>query len=153
MSFDLWRTPRPLFDLASQQWGPFDLDAAAGPDDHLCEQWLDDGLRVRWAGRVWVNPPYSRGLKRWVEKAAIESGKGALVCLLLPCDVSTEWWALVVAYAAEICELTSRVRFWHPDRPQAKGPTFGACFVVFDQTRRNRQGMAVRTRLDVPREV
>jgi hypothetical protein len=69
-----WLTP------ASIIWalGPFDLDPCAAPSPrpwptarkHI--EPPEDGLRARWEGRVWLNPPYGkdRGMYEWIEKMA-----------------------------------------------------------------------------------
>jgi hypothetical protein len=28
----------------------------------------DDGLQKEWVGRVYLNPPYGKGMERWLEK-------------------------------------------------------------------------------------
>jgi hypothetical protein len=55
---------------------------------------MRDALAVPWAPmwrRVWVNPPYSRGLqRRFIEKAAREARAGAMVVMLLPARTDTK---------------------------------------------------------------
>jgi hypothetical protein len=56
----LWLTPRFILDAIE----PFDLDPCAAPDPgrrtagthYVLPQ--QDGLRLPWFGRVWLNPPY-----------------------------------------------------------------------------------------------
>jgi hypothetical protein len=66
-------TPKWVFDGLDMD---FDLDPAA-PEAHCpskdrCASWFtkdDDGLSKEWCGRVWLNPPWTRGAKRaWVHK-------------------------------------------------------------------------------------
>lgn len=84
-----WGTPPALFEKLEEEFGPFDLDAAASASNALCNRYLtqdDDALTQPWTGRVFVNPPYGRGLGQWVEKASEEaaSGRAEIVVALLP---------------------------------------------------------------------
>lgn len=65
---EIWLTPRPIIEALGGHES-FDLDPAAAVD----QPWptarrhytiRDNGLIMPWAGRVWLNPPYSRSLVR-----------------------------------------------------------------------------------------
>ncbi len=109
-----YETPPDLFAEYDRIHGPFDLDAAANAANALCENWFGpdhpdperrDALAVPWgpvyeptydpdSGRrlrmepfpalVWLNPPYGRGVEKWVAKAAEEAraGRATTICLL-----------------------------------------------------------------------
>lgn len=66
-----WRTPRVLFDLLDREFA-FTLDGAADDYNHLCRRYLtveEDALQADWMDeRVFVNPPYGRGIARWAAK-------------------------------------------------------------------------------------
>jgi site-specific DNA-methyltransferase (adenine-specific) len=90
-----WETPRALFDELSGIYGGFTLDPCATRDNAKCTRYFtreEDGLRQPWDGKVFVNPPYGRGIGLWVRKAYEESLKGALVVCLLPARTDTRWW-------------------------------------------------------------
>lgn len=134
-----WRTPRALFDRLNRQWGPFDLDAAASEDNHLCDVWLtesaaSDGLTVDWrnagAHRVWLNPPYGRGITgKWVAKAYAESLKGCRVVLLLPARTDAAWFHdLVKPHAFHLEFIRGRIRF----EGAASGAPFPSLVAVFE---------------------
>jgi len=146
-SKDTWRTPPDLFRAASYRYGPFDLDAAADHDNHLCDLWLgpgsqigEDALAVEWGSRivdkvrrVWLNPPYSMN-KQFVAKAAEEAREGrAQTTLLLPATTDVRWWhEFVEAKPNVLVELLSpRVRFLRPDGSLAGSPNFGSALVTF----------------------
>ena len=98
---DEWRTPPELFLKLNSEFD-FDLDAAATPENALCQFYLtkeDDALapewrKVGWPGeRVWLNPPYGKQLKFWVEMARWQADMlGKLVVLLLPCHTAEKWF-------------------------------------------------------------
>ncbi|KAB0665642.1 adenine methyltransferase [Oryzomonas japonica] len=92
---DMWATPQDFFDRLNIIFR-FNLDVCALPDNAKCEHYFTpdmDGLAQPWGGVCWMNPPYGRGIGKWVEKA-YRSAKdnGATVVCLLPARVDTRWW-------------------------------------------------------------
>lgn len=131
-----WRTPRDLFERLNRQWGPFDLDAAADGENHLCEQWMglpEDALENDWskvASRVFVNPPYGRGvLYAWVKKAYEESLKGVRVVMLLPDRRDQAWYHdFVKPHAFHEEPLRGRLKF----SGAKAGAPFPSVVIVFE---------------------
>jgi phage N-6-adenine-methyltransferase len=109
---DEWRTPPDLFARVSAVHR-FTLDVAASDENTLCTKWMTkeiDGLAQPWGPHtVWCNPPY-RNVGAWVEKAARESRRSALVVMLVPVSTSSRWWH-EYADRAEIEFLRGRLRF------------------------------------------
>ena len=89
-----WPTPQAFFDKLDAEFD-FTLDVCANSDNAKCLNYFSvlDGSLIRpWLGRVWMNPPYGRGIKHWVEKAYLESINGCLVVCLLPARTDTKWF-------------------------------------------------------------
>jgi len=89
-----WETPQWLFDILNKEFH-FDLDVCASEKNHKCKKYFskqDDGLKQKWQGSCWMNPPYGREIKEWMSKARSESGNGALIICLTPARTDTEWW-------------------------------------------------------------
>jgi hypothetical protein len=75
-----WLTPPDL--VASL--GPFDLDPCTPenpPFVHAPVNFtiLDNGLKKEWFGRVFMNPPYGKGLELWMEKLKFHGNGIALI--------------------------------------------------------------------------
>lgn len=76
-----WLTPPRLIAAL----GPFDLDPCAPivqpyPTAARTFNILQDGLRQRWEGRTWLNPPYADGvIELWLEKMAEHDRGTALI--------------------------------------------------------------------------
>lgn len=95
-----WTTPQDLFDGLDAEFH-FGLDAAADGTNAKCKCYFterDDALRedchwLGWPGAVWLNPPYGRGLNRWVAKAAATAKAGTTVVMLIPARPDTRYWA------------------------------------------------------------
>jgi phage N-6-adenine-methyltransferase len=91
---DLWLTPQEFFYSCDKIFR-FAVDVCAPADYARCAKYFapeDDGLKREWTGTCWCNPPYGRGIGKWMRKAW-ESGKaGATVVCLVPARVFTRWW-------------------------------------------------------------
>lgn len=109
-----WATPQGFFDLVAEEFD-FTLDAAASPhntkvaDAYYTED--EDALTLPWEGVVWCNPPYGRGIGKWVQKGYEEAQKGALVAMLIPARTDTSWWHEYVMRAHEVRLVRGRLVF------------------------------------------
>jgi len=70
----------------------------------------EDGLKVVWRDRTFVNPPYSNVLP-FVEKAISENKQGKTVVILLKHDSSTKWFRLLHEAGAEFLLFSGRLHF------------------------------------------
>lgn len=94
---DDWRTPPALFAALDAEFH-FNTDPACTEENALCAYRIYDGLETDWSDdgdysnvRVFLNPPYSKGLqKKFIAKAVEETKKGALVVALLPARTDTK---------------------------------------------------------------
>ena len=114
---DQWATPQAVFDWLDEQFGPHDLDAAADSTNNKCDDYIsaeDDALTVPWVGtRVWLNPPYGRGLARWATKAIdeIDAGNCDSITILVPARTDTNWFIDLADRAHRIVFVKRRLRF------------------------------------------
>lgn len=128
-----WETPQPLFDMLIEF--RFTLDVCASVDNAKCEHFFTefhDGLKQDWSFNVcWMNPPYGREIKRWVEKARRASLAGATVVCLLPARTDVAWWHDDVEYGADEKRfLRGRLKFARSDGKRSQAP-FPSVIVVF----------------------
>lgn len=110
-----WATPQALFDKLDKEFN-FTLDPCSTHENHKCKKYFtieDDGLKQDWSNNiVFMNPPYSREIKFWMEKAYSESLKGAIVVCLIPARTDTKYWHdWIFNKAAEIRFIKGRVKF------------------------------------------
>ena len=109
---DRWLTPLDIIAAL----GEFDLDPCAAPGHPTATtRWtpeeVGDGLSMPWFGRVWLNPPYGREQRPWMERLA-HHGKGTA---LIPVATGTKLWQEVIfPHAAGIFWYRHRVTFLHP---------------------------------------
>ena len=90
-----WSTPQWFFDQYNQQYN-FTLDVCALPENAKCLEYFtpdDNGLNQTWEGTVWMNPPYGKTIKSWIEKAFQEANcSKSTVVSLLPARTDTKWF-------------------------------------------------------------
>lgn len=108
-----WSTPQDFWDKLNERH-QFTLDAAASHENTKCDLYFTkDGLFVKGSGcyttdnhgegglaapwgvgqRVWLNPPYGRGVGKWVEKAYREAMRyDNRVVMLLPARTDVKWF-------------------------------------------------------------
>jgi hypothetical protein len=85
-----------------------------------------------WEGRVFLNPPYSGGIRTWIEKLCLEmdSGRVQQAVVVLPADmlnaVTCKWFRVLLRGMMLVPD--ERIRFLDPNG-RGTGPRFGA--VVF----------------------
>lgn len=132
---DQWSTPQEFFDKLNWRFGPFNLDPCASPHNTKCANFFteaENGLSKDWAGfTTFVNPPYGRGIDKWIKKAFDESRKEETrVVMLIPARTDTKYWHQYVMRADEVYFLKGRLKFGDSEN----SAPFPSAVVVFDGT-------------------
>lgn len=118
---DEWYTPPNIIALAREVMGGIDLDPASCEEanrivwaNSYCDK-VVNGLDPVWSGRIWLNPPYSRGLiGRFVKKLLNEVSVGRTkeaICLVNNSS-ETEWFQALLARADMVCLIKGRIKFY-----------------------------------------
>jgi phage N-6-adenine-methyltransferase len=150
-----WATPQDFFDAVSKQFGPFDIDLAATPDNAKCERFINgdttDSLApdVEWVNSehtsCWLNPPFGN-IAEWIEKAYYEAQKEPCVKIVVLCRIapSTKWWMDYVIKSHMVLLLGGkRVQFVPPRGIKKTSNPQECCLVFFYPT--TRWGLDIRT--------
>ena len=116
-----WSTPQDFFDELDKEFN-FTLDPCATSENAKCTKYFtveDDGLKQDWSkDTVFMNPPYGREIKYWVQKAYEESLKGAMVVCLIPARTDTAYWHdYIFCKADDIRFLRGRLKFGDSKNP------------------------------------
>lgn len=152
-----WQTPPELFAWLNRRFA-LDYDAFASHENALLPKYstdtgtfrrsegyasdfpirksLDDGLTYSWDGlRVYMNPPYSRGLiEKCIEKAWSERNNAQIIVALIPASTETQWFQTYILPYCHIEWLPRRVRFIDPATGQpGQSPPSGSVIAIFRQ--------------------
>ena len=128
-----WATPQEFFNKLDWRFGPFDLDPCADPTNTKCNNFYteaEDGLSKDWSEHtVFVNPPYGRGIERWIKKAYDESRKeDTKVVMLIPARTDTKYWHQYVMRADEVHFVKGMLKFGASEN----SAPFPSAVIVFD---------------------
>lgn len=124
---DAWVTPRWITEAI----GPWDLDPATNSRStinaartFMLERGEDGIAMARFIGRntrVWINPPYSRGMVIKFVRAYRHTN----FCFLVRLDFSTEWFAEIEPYVGLILvPRNQRIQFDAPPGAKASSTPF-----------------------------
>lgn len=130
-----WETPPELFRALDEEYG-FTLDVCANEENKKCEKFFsraEDGLKQKWSGVCWCNPPYGREVGAWVAKAAKEAGERTTVVMLLPARTDTKWFHRYIYGHAEVRFLPGRLKFGG----SKNGAPFPSMITIFRGEKRN----------------
>lgn len=119
-----WYTPPEFIAAARAVMGGIDLDPASSEIANKTVSAFriftaaDDGLAQEWGGRVWMNPPYEKGLiDKFAEKLRdeVKAGRVEQAVVLVNNATDTRWFATLCEVASMLCFPTGRIRFLKPD--------------------------------------
>lgn len=114
---DEWYTPEWVIEKVNRVLGGIDLDPAttAKANGVVKAKRIytkrENGLNQPWAGRVYLNPPYSSP-GPWVRKL-VESPKVSSSILLVNNATETNWFQDVWDKASILCFPNKRIQFWN----------------------------------------
>lgn len=134
---DEWLTPPEIvFAL-----GPFDLDPCAPINrpwntakKHYDKN--DDGLSKDWEGRVWLNPPYGKATKFWIERLS-DHGNGIG---LVSAGTERQWFHKFIWEMADaVLFFKGRLKFHRYDGVVPKSDSAASAHVLVAYGRYNAQ--------------
>lgn len=134
-----WYTPPLILSLVRQSLGAIDLDPASSDkaNELVCAGRYytrkTDGLVRPWAGRVYLNPPYARGVIDQFVGLLIEGVQtGAITAAVSLTNNATEtqWFKALARHCSAMCLIEGRVRFYTEALLPARRPLQGqvACY-------------------------
>jgi hypothetical protein len=121
-----WLTPPSIL----QALGEFDLDPCPclpQPFSTARRILKGDGLKQKWKGRVWLNPPYGPNLGTWLSRLA-DHGDGIAICFAR--TETRAFFSAVWGKASALLFIQGRLHFHRPDGLRAKGNSGGPSVLI-----------------------
>lgn len=119
-----WYTPPEIVSSVLDVLGDIDLDPCSNSKEkpNIPARTLytkeDDGLSQEWKGRVYLNPPYGRGIEKWIAKlqSGYDDGEITEAIALVKAATDTKWFNLLSGKYAR-CEVSGRLKFSNSENP------------------------------------
>lgn len=133
-----WFSPIEYVDAARRVMGKIDLDPASckSANERIkAKKYFDsnkDGLKQKWSGKVFLNPPYGRtGQSDWSKKLIKEYQAGNVeeAIMLVNSATGNKWFQPLWEYP--ICFVSRRIKFVSADNVAKHSPTHSNAFVYF----------------------
>jgi len=102
------KTPQAFYKQLDNEFH-FDFDPCP-----LNPKFETDGLNITWGKRCYINPPYGKAIKHWLNKALLEiqNGNTEVAVFLLPSYTDVKWFhEIVLPFAYEIRFIKGRLQF------------------------------------------
>lgn len=122
---DEWCTPSYIVEAARTVMGGIDVDPAS--NDSAQETVMantyftkeNSSLEQPWNGRVWMNPPYSRVIKQFVEKLVTEvtEGRTTEFCVITNNSTDAKWFHSLLHISHSVCFTGGRIAFLRDGNP------------------------------------
>ena len=129
-----YETPDELFKKLNDEH-KFDLDVCATKENAKCKKYFtikEDGLKQKWHGVCFMNPPYNRKIKYWIEKAYNEMYEHKVKTVaLIPARTDTQYWHDYIFLKTGIQFLKGRLKFKNSNGVNNAAP-FPSAIVIFD---------------------
>ena len=129
-----WYTPVCYIGSARIVMGDIDLDPASNDFSQIqinAKNYYtvnNCGLSKEWKGKVWLNPPYSRGLlDKFIDKLTKEDNIDQYICLVNS-STDTKWCHSLMGNADAMCLTKGRISFLDENGIKSKGNSRGQIF-------------------------
>lgn len=129
-----WYTPREYVEAARAALGSIDLDPASSEIANKTVRAkhffsiTNDGLKQKWGGNVWMNPPYAQPLiSQFAEAVSVKfvSGEINAACVLVNNATETAWFQAMLKAASAVCFPSGRIKFIDKDGNPSGAPLQG----------------------------
>lgn len=128
-----WYTPECYIQSARKVMGSIDLDPASTDFANKiikAKKYFDsksDGLKQKWFGNIWMNPPYAQPLiNDFINKLESEVYNQAIV--LVNNATETSWGQKLLELSNAVCFHNKRIRFINPEN-ESNSPLQGQMII------------------------
>ena len=124
---DTWLTPPRIY----RALGEFDMDPCAHPKNPTAKRLVvwpeEDGLKVKWEGRIWMNPPYGPLTQPFMNKLAAHGRGTALVVA----RTDTRWMQNHLRISKCVLFVHVRIQFLTEDLREAGSSSIASVLMAY----------------------
>lgn len=139
-----WYTPPEFIEAARKCMGSIDLDPASSSIANQTVQAekfytkADNGLKLKWSGNIWMNPPYSSDLiGQFIDKFVEEQGNIKSAIILVNNATETGWFQKLANHTSAICFPSSRIKFLDTEGNPKGAPLQGQAILFYGQPKQD----------------
>jgi hypothetical protein len=131
-----WFSPPEFIEAACQVMGSIDTDPATSEGNHtgatIFYTAQTNGLDKEWVGNVLLNPPYGKGLARWMHKLneELSAGRISQVICLVPARTKEGWFHALCGFGASLC-FPRKLKFVHGVTGEQKDTAWMPIVIVY----------------------
>lgn len=136
-----WETPESVFKPLQKEFN-ITLDTCASSKNAKCKRYIDkntNSLSTMWLVKegetCWMNPPYGRGIDKWIKKAHNETMNGTTTVALVPARTDTSWFHNYIHDKQEVRFIRGRIKFVDA---KSSAP-FPSMVVIFRPTKKEKE--------------
>jgi hypothetical protein len=128
-----WYTPKLYVEKVRSVLGSIDFDPASSPEAQetvqATEFLTENGTTMPWHGKVFLNPPYSRGIMGDFVTRMVRHRNGIM---LTNSSTDTDWWHRALASCDAVCFTYGRIAFTDGDTGlPVRNNSRGQCFFLY----------------------
>lgn len=137
-----WFTPSEYIEAARKVMGSIDIDPASCEEANKTVKAKryytseDNGLKKKWKGNVWLNPPYDHPIvdefcQMLVKK--VDSSETSQACIIVNNITETSAGQILLSACDAVCFPKGRVKFFNPTKKAGNSPLQGQMVLYFGQ--------------------
>lgn len=128
-----WYTPEMYVELVRNVLGGIDFDPASSEEAQktvrAAKFLTENGTILPWNGRVFLNPPYSRGIMGEFVTRMVGHGNGIM---LTNSSTDTDWWHRALEGCSAVCFTYGRIAFVDGNTGlPVRNNSRGQCFFLY----------------------
>ena len=137
-----WYTPECYIEAVKELMGTIDVDPASSERPNKIVQASTyytietDGLKQKWTGNVWMNPPYSQPLIKEFCDLLVKKfldGEVKQACVLVNNATETGFYQTMLQHCQAVCFIAGRVKFLDKEGNSTGAPLQGQTILYFGE--------------------
>ena len=122
-------------DPATDSSNPTEAKRIYTDCDPKLDRFLGNGLTKPWQNYTFLNPPYGKVMREWLDKMRMEAERGIVMVALLPASRWEQGYFQKCVFNDNLlgfCMIRKRVKFLHPDGTVGKSNPYASILYAYN---------------------